>query len=400
MKTLGFKLFFIIYIFLFIFSCSNKKEEEIVRIVFYKVPNDVAENVKSVLRKQFSNNDEKLELVFEEINKATKLKERVEKDENVSLIFSNSIHLPFENAKTVPFDVSLYETFPSCIKRYSFGTLEKNAEGASALPILLDSYHLFFNNTVLEEQNRLIFRNTYDFSNMLKSFSSNTKYPFMCAGGEDETLLFFVANVMQMVGDVYSLKNKKISSIKDRDEVFNNALELIVEWQKNGFLHPEWFRLKHKDISIFMGLKEIGVLFTQMSEYKKNESKQFYSLMPMSFPLSKNSPLNGLPISVLSIIKPIQKEEATSEDKNSYISKIIEYCISIEGQKNLSDKTGFNSSSMSNTSQSSATSVRYLLATVSVVLEDAGTILFEDSNDTTILANEIREYFQANGVGY
>ncbi len=122
--------------------------------------------------------------------------------------------------------------------------------------------------------------------------------------------------------------------------------------------------------------------------------------MPMSFPLSKNSPLNGLPISVLSIIKPIQKEEATSEDKNSYISKIIEYCISIEGQKNLSDKTGFNSSSMSNASQSSATSVRYLLATVSVVLEDAGTILFEDSNDTTILANEIREYFQANGVGY
>ena len=65
MKTLGFKLFFIIYIFLFIFSCSNKKEEEIVRIVFYKVPNDVAENVKSVVRKQFSNNDEKLELVVE-----------------------------------------------------------------------------------------------------------------------------------------------------------------------------------------------------------------------------------------------------------------------------------------------------------------------------------------------
>ena len=201
---------------------------------------------------------------------------------------------------------------------------------------------------------------------------------------------------MQMVGDVYSIRCEKISSLRDREDVLNSALKLIVEWQKNGYLHPEWFRLRHRDISMFMDLREIGVLFASMREYKKNENKQFYSLMP--FPLSKNSSLNGLPISVFSIVEPIQKKENTSEIKNNYISKIIEYCISMEGQKDLSDATGFNSSSMSNTNQNSVSSVRYTLATASVVLENASTL--EGSFDSTILAKEMREYFQANGVGY
>lgn len=70
----------------------------------------------------------------------------------------------------------------------------------------------------------------------------------------------------------------------------------------------------------------------------------------------------------------------------------------MEGQKDLSDATGFNSSSMSNTNQNSVSSVRYTLATASVVLENASTL--EGSFDPTILAKEMREYFQANGVGY
>ena len=397
MKVFGFKIVFLASIFFFLFSCSVKKEEEVIRIVFYKIPNDVASDMESVLKKQFLfNDDEKMVLEFEKISEENVLKEKVEKDENISLIFSNTIRLPFEKAKTISFDVSLYETFPSCIKRYSFGSLEKNAEGAINLPILLNTYHLFFNNMIFEKYAGMTSYNANDFSNMLKGMSLQAKYPLLCAGGEDETLLFFVASIMQMVGDVYSIRCEKISSLRDREDVLNSALKLIVEWQKNGYLHPEWFRLRHRDISMFMDLREIGVLFASMREYKKNENKQFYSLMP--FPLSKNSSLNGLPISVFSIVEPIQKKENTSEIKNNYISKIIEYCISMEGQKDLSDATGFNSSSMSNTNQNSVSSVRYTLATASVVLENASTL--EGSFDPTILAKEMREYFQANGVGY
>ena len=72
----------------------------------------------------------------------------------------------------------------------------------------------------------------------------------------------------------------------------------------------------------------------------------------------------------------------------------------MEGQAQLSQKTGFNPCSMSNISQTSTSSVRYLLATISVVLQDAGSILLEDSVDSTVLAKEIRDYFQVNGVGY
>ena len=254
---------------------------------------------------------------------------------------------------------------------------------------------------MVENQDGRSFSDVNDFSKFLKEMSNHAKYPFLCAGGEDETLLFFVASVMQMVGDVYSIGNKKIKSLKDRDEVFNASLELIVEWQKSGFLHPEWFRLKHRDISMFMDLKEIGMLFSKMSEYNKMsaETKNFYSLMPY-MPLSKNSSLNGLPISVVSIIEPIQKEENTTAVKNNYISNIIEYCISVEGQRELTRETDFESSNIYNTNQRGNSSVRYLLATASVVLQDAGSILLEDSIDSSILANEIRDYFQVNGVGY
>lgn len=400
MKTFGFKVVFIIIFFL-VFSCEAKKENEVIKVVFYKISTDIAKNIEETLIKQFSSNDEKIELLFEQISDFNKLKERVEKGENVSLIFSNTIHLPFESEKASPFDVSLYETFPSCIKRYSFESLEKNTEGAMSLPILLDTYHLFFHKIMFEYGNE---RNFYDvdvFSDMLKEVSGKIKYPILCAGGEDDSLLFFVSSVMQMVGDVYSIKNKKIKSLKDRDEVFNKALGLIVEWQKSGFLHPEWFRLKYRDVSMFTDLEEIGVLFTKMSEYKemKSETKNFYSLLPY-MPLSKDVSLNGIPISIISIIEPLQKEKNTSKLKNNYISKIIEYCISVEGQAKLSERTGFTSSSISNANQNSISSIRYVLATVSVVLEDVASIILEDPIDSTVLAKEIRDYLQVNGVGY
>ena len=400
MKTFGFKVVFIIILFL-VFSCEAKKENEVIRVVFYKISTDIAKNIEETLIKQFSSNDEKIELLFEQISDFNKLKERVEKDENVSLIFSNTIHLPFESEKASPFDVSLYETFPSCIKRYSFESLENNAEGAISLPILLDTYHLFFHKIMFENGNE---RNFYDvdvFSDMLKEVSGKIKYPILCAGGEDDSLLFFVASVMQMVGDVYSIKNKKIKSLKDREEVFNKALGLIVEWQKSGFLHPEWFRLKYRDVSMFTDLEEIGVLFTKMSEYKemKSETKNFYSLLPY-MPLSKDVSLNGIPISIISIIEPLQKEKNTSTLKSNYISKIIEYCISVEGQAKLSERTGFTSSSISNANQNSISSIRYVLATVSVVLGDVASIILEDPIDSTVLAKEIRDYLQVNGVGY
>lgn len=401
MKAVVFKFIFAVFIFSSVFSCRNRSEEDVIRILFYKIPSDVAMNIEETLKKQIlPNDDEKIELEFEQINDRSKLKERVEKDKNVSLVFSNTIHLPFESGSVAPFDISLYETFPSCVKRYSFGDLEKNAEGGTSLPILLDTYHLFFNNLIIERHQETNFYDINDFSHLLKEISTRAKYPLLCAGGEDETLLFFVASVMQMVGNVYSI-GTKIKSLKDGDEVLNSSLELIVEWQKSGFLHPEWFRLKHKDVSMFMDLKEIGVLFTQMSEYNGRDSgtKNFYSLVPY-MPISKESLLNGLPISILSIIKPIQKEENMSTLKDNYISKIIEYCISIEGQTELTQKTGFASSNIYNINQSSTSSVRYLLATASIVLEDAGSILLENSDDSSVLAKEIRDYFQVNGVGY
>jgi hypothetical protein len=402
MKTFNFKFVFVVPLIFLLFSCGNKSEEEMIRIVFYKIPLGVSKNIEEILKKHFlSNNGEKLQLKFEEINERNKLKERVEKDKNISLVFSSTTHLPFETESVSPFDISLYETFPSCVKRYSFEDLGKNALGGTSLPILLDTYHLFFNNLIVKRQGDVNFSDMNNFLSLLKEISIQAKYPLLCAGGEDETLLFFVASVMQMVGDVYSIGNKKIKSLKDRDEVFNASLELIVEWQKSGFLHPEWFRLKHRDISMFMDLKEIGMLFSRMSEYNKMsaETKNFYSLMPY-MPLSKNSSLNGLPISVVSIIEPIQKEENTTAVKNNYISNIIEYCISVEGQRELTRETNFESSNIYNTNQRGNSSVRYLLATASVVLQDAGSILLEDSIDSSILANEIRDYFQVNGVGY
>ena len=138
-----------------------------------------------------------------------------------------------------------------------------------------------------------------------------------------------------------------------------------------------------------------------MSEYKKmsSEAKNSYSLMPY-MPIYKNASLHGLPILVLSILEPLQKEENTTEIKNNTISKIVEYCISVEGQTELTRETNFESSNIYNTNQRTDSSVRYLLATASVVLEDAASILLEDSIDSTILANEIRDYFQVNGVGY
>lgn len=159
--------------------------------MFYRVNSDVTKSIKETLRKQFSSNDERIELEFEEIDDANKLKEKVEKDENISLIFSNTVHFPFNMAKTSPFDISLYETFPSCVKRYSFGALEKNAEGASSLPILLDTYHLFFNNMMFESEDEANFYNIEGFSSMLEKVSKKAKYPLLCAGGENETLLFF-----------------------------------------------------------------------------------------------------------------------------------------------------------------------------------------------------------------
>lgn len=168
----------------------------------------------------------------------------------------------------VPDDI-LNRTVPSLRRATEIG-------GKSmAMPIFLDHFELAWNTDRLSSLGLQNIKTMEDLERALASWTvrrqkstnalEKSTYAFLFAGGDDETLLLLLSALCVSEGGLsaYNAVTRNIAAgqpletmagtvigayADGRPLTLGSILDRLASWSKKGYLHPEWYALKGKDI--------------------------------------------------------------------------------------------------------------------------------------------------------
>lgn len=386
------KLFFFL-VCLFASSCGGNKEKTVIRILFYGISDSNIETIQTLLDEKFGGSGKPFKLLFEKGDETLPIKSILEKEKHFSLAFT-------ANTKQILFSGTLNEFGASCSSFPPFirSRFEKNSFAA---PFLINPYSLLCTKTALEKTKDISSFSLEQFENSMKPAIADNNFPLICAGGNDETLLFFIYAAGALNGSIPEFEEvRKADFKKSIPKELKNTMDLLVKWRKNGYLHPEWFLMKEKDISFFMEFKNTPMCFIGLEEYKHINQEISKKYSAVFFP-SYGSEKKILPVNIISIIMPVQNKKYLTDEKQDYILSIADYCMSGAGQSELAEACKLVPVNIDASTEDSKTAdARYMVFAADAAVPDYADSFLNTHDDIQILANEIRLYLKVNGMGY
>lgn len=391
-------------IFLFFISCYQT-EKTVIKVAFYNVKKEARQLIESGLKSRVENeNSSEIDVQFEVVMQASSLTEMVE-NKRVDLIFSTTRALPFGDAYIERFNNTYYQDLPDFIKVYSVDVFNYENNSCSTCikaksvdisknnyflcPLLIEPYCLAVHTGIAKDMEiKQTKKYTGEDFEVALEMCKN-RYSLMLSAGDDDTLNFFLSFVMKMIY-VSDVRKTKYTQLKDMQQEIKNTLNTILRWQKKGYFHSEWFRLKKEDVNMFMEIEDAGIVFIKQSEYESLPKNIKDSYVLVQFPTTTSFSQNYQPCSVLSIAKttPI------SQGKSELIDKVIGYCLTQDWQQEMEGATGYISLFSFIEKKESPYSVH------GCVLDDASTLLLESVDQSPSFIKEIRYYFSIAGLGY
>jgi len=171
-----------------------------------------------------------------------------------------------------------------------------------AYPVAVDQVELAFRRDlftraglVLEE--RVL--NLLDLEKALKVLAANTFFPLVISGGSDKGLTDFVSVMVLSLGgrQAYLVWQQ---DLEDAGEAgwkpgdwskelvpgfrFNQVLEKLADWKKQGLLHPEWFRFQERDTLTLLNNNVAAATVIRLSEHRAWPLATVRRLQASSFP--------------------------------------------------------------------------------------------------------------------
>jgi|GEM_PF-1045752 len=405
MKKTCFKFGFLILSLSLIFSCSSPQKKD-VKVFFYHLELQHINAIKTLLSNKFSNDN--INLIFEELKDKDHIK-NIAQEEGYSIIFSKKRELPFSTSILQRFSDEVYDKLSFNIRRYGKTNFPKRY--VFSLPLLKEPYYLVVKKGMDIKYFDISMNTSIYDKNKFERECKNC-YPIMVSGGDDETLFLFLLFCMQSIKDTKEERRGKMTkgenedvrmSLEDKIEMLNiihkpkalhDSLKNLLTLQKAGAFHPEWFRLKKEDVSLFLELSEAGMAFLSRSEYQKmlKEKNFSYSLIDSSL-VSSPYPL---PTSIIYLFKI---EKNVYEDGKMTPTKMIEeYLMSDEGQKELGDATSLLPSTFNDENIKDIDDI-LIIEDESSMKEGAYTKI-EKIGDLPSLLEDVRQYFYVCGTGY
>lgn len=409
MKRYVLKALIFYCIFPFFTSCYQK-EKTVIKVAFYNVKKEAEKSIENSIKNKIESElDTSISSHFESIISASSLKRMVENKE-VDLIFSTAPIPPFDGIHIERFNNTYCQSLPDFIKAYSINVF--NCENYShtpsikaksvniskndylLCPLLIEPYCLAIHNSLAQdlklEQSQVQTKKytKEDFEASLEKCKH--LYTIMVSAGDDDTLNFFLSFIMKMFYD-YEIKRVEYIELKDMQSEIKNTLNIILKWQEKGYFHPEWFRLKKEDVSMFMEIGDAGFVFIKQREYESLDQKikNSYTLIP--FPTTTAFSQNYLPCSILSVAKITAK----SKEKGELIDKIIAYCLNQDWQQEIERTTKYTSL-LSFIEKKN----KYPFLLPQFVLDDTSTLSLKNIDQSSSFIKEIRYYFSIAGLGY
>lgn len=295
-----------------------------------------------------------------------------------------------ENASIPP--QSLFTLMPTAIRTAGF-----DGTNQFALPILLDHFELAWNIKLFQKAGGREPKTLQDLTEAGKKVQTKSLWPMLCAGGNDETLLSFVGALCESIlGETGWKEIQAAASSANPSELIQQSnlvqvLEFLTTWRKEGFLHPEWFRMNKTDIESFMENEQAFFVAMSLMDHRQVQQRVIERFNSTFFPTLSFGTSRSVTAPAILALTPEKRRvhEQALLLRNSLVRPETQAILSAR-----SDLAPTGSQAQAPDKQ--ANDVRFWASASSTPLPSFSTALYADPKDTNALAKAIRTYLESN----
>ena len=380
------------------FACRKGHQKKY--IAFYALPTDTVQALQTALKDRFGAIEQHFD--WKIIDPALSVSEFMEKNPQTEFVFSMDNRSLFEARRFFRLhSADAFQSLPSTFLNNTF--IREDSDKYYAFPLLIDPVKLACNGVVAERLGLNAYIMQEDFDRLHKqALEDSPPFPFVCAGGEDEQLFAMISTVAAMNGltlnpDDFSMLGRQADLQASCPQALKTILDVLVDWRKQGFLHPEWFRLIESDVSVFMEFNSTALAAMPLSASRRLKTEIAQRFITMQVPLPQLLSKKNMPADTIVWAQSIQGESKPFPAAD----EIREFLYLQETDEVLARATGLSPVfSAAQTQDSEASSGRYWIASSNTALPFFGNIACTTETEKTMLAAAIRRYLEVNGVGY
>ena len=379
------------------FACRKAPEKKY--IAFYSLSPDTVQALQTVLKDRFSTIEQHFD--WRIIDPALSVTEFMEKNPQTAFVFSTDNRSLFEARRF--FTLHATEPFQNLPSTFLNNIFDHDDAQYYAFPLLIDPIKLACNNVITEKLGLNSYIMQDDFERLLQqAVQASIPFPFVCAGGEDKQLFAMISTIAAMNGlalnpDDFSMLGKQTDLRKDCPAVLKTTLDTLVEWRKQGLLHPEWFRLVESDISVFMEFNSTALAVMPLSASRRLKHEILQHFTTMQVPLPQLLSKKNMPADTIVWVQAVQDEHKPFPEAD----EIQAFLYLQETDEALARATGLAPVfAAAQTQDTEASSGRYWVASSNTALPSFGNIACTTETEKAALAAAIRRYLEVNGVGY
>lgn len=379
------------------FACRKAPEKNY--IAFYSLQPDTVQALQTVLKDRFSTIEQHFD--WRIIDPALSVMEFMEKNPQTVFVFSTDNRSLFEARRF--FRLHATEPFQNLPSTFLNNTFNRDDDKYYAFPLLLDPIKLACNNVMAERLGLTSYIMQEDFERLRQQAEqASLPFPFVCAGGEDDQLFAMISAVAAINGlalnpEDFSVLGKQADLYTDCPPALKTVLDTLVNWRKQGLLHPEWFRLVESDISVFMEFNSTALAAMPLSASRRLKYEILRHFTTMQVPLPQLLSKKNMPADTVVWAQAIQDEHKPFPEAD----EIRAFLYLQETNEVLARKTGLAPVfAAAQTQDAEASSGRYWVASSNTALPSFGNIACTTGAEKTALAAAIRRYLGVNGIGY
>lgn len=379
------------------FACRKAPEKNY--IAFYSLQPDTVQALQTVLKDRFSTIEQHFD--WRIIDPALSVMEFMEKNPQTVFVFSTDNRSLFEARRF--FSLHTTESFQHLPSTFLNNIFNRDDDKYYAFPLLLDPIKLACNNVMAERLGLTSYIMQEDFERLRQQAEqASLPFPFVCAGGEDDQLFAMISAVAAINGlalnpEDFSVLGKQADLYTDCPPALKTVLDTLVNWRKQGLLHPEWFRLVESDISVFMEFNSTALAAMPLSASRRLKYEILRHFTTMQVPLPQLLSKKNMPADTVVWAQAIQDEHKPFPEAD----EIRAFLYLQETNEVLARKTGLAPVfAAAQTQDAEASSGRYWVASSNTALPSFGNIACTTGAEKTALAAAIRRYLEVNGVGY
>ena len=393
-------LFFILCVCAGISFIACRKEPEKKYIAFYSLSPDTVQAVQTVLQNRFDTIEQHFE--WKIIDPALSVTEFMEKNPQTMFVFSTDNKSLFEARRLFSLhSADTFQSLPSTFLNNIFA--RDDADKYYAFPLLIDPVKLACNSAIAEKLRFNSYITPDDFNRLhQQAIEDSLQFPFICAGGEDEQLFAMISTVAAMNGlalnpDDFSMLGKQADLRTDCPSALKTVLDTLVDWRKQGLLHPEWFRLVESDVSVFMEFNSTALVAMPLSASRRLKYEILRHFITMQVPLPQLLSKKNMPADTIVWAQAVQDKHKLSLE----VDEIRAFLYLQKTDEALARETGLAPVfAAAQTQDAEASSGRYWVASSNTALPSFGNIACTTETEKTALAAAIRRYLEVNGIGY